>query len=402
MENKIVLGDCLAVLKDSPAYSVSLVYLDPPFFTGKEHKSCNKDATKSYSFSDVWRHSEAYLEFLSERLAACKRVMRQDASIFLHCDRNGTHIARQALDLVFGEENFQSEIIWSYKRWSNSKRGLLQQHQTILFYSRSAQFKWNPSFVDYSATTNIDQILQKRSRDARGKAAYATDEAGNVVYGDSKKGVPLGDVWEIPFLNPKAKERTGYPTQKPLLLLERIVELTTNEGDLVLDPFCGSGTTVVAAKLLGRRYLGIDISLDAVKLANERLKELVRTDSALLRQGVDAYINDDPWIEAHLTGLSFIRIQRNAGADAILKETINGQLAFVRVQRQNEPLSLAANALKKVISSKGAAVGVLIATKSDLFALEVPDIYVLPSPAMQLDGLTQRVTNDSRVQRMRA
>lgn len=392
MENDVVHGDCLDVLKTLKASSASLVYLDPPFFTGKKHSSSNRDGTKKYSFSDVWKHSEEYLEFLSDRLIACKRVMKQDASIFLHCDHNSTHIARQALDLVFGEENFQSEIVWAYKRWSNSKKGLLQQHQTILFYSRNETFKWNPLLVEYSATTNVDQILQKRARDSRGKAAYATDDTGRVVYGDGKKGVPLGDVWDIPFLNPKAKERTGYPTQKPLLLLERIVQLTTDEGDLVLDPFCGSGTTLVAAKLLNRKYLGVDILADAVKLSLERLSSPVRTDSALLRRGVEAYISDDAWVDGHLIGLSFSRVQRNAGADALLKEPIGGQLAFVRIQRQGESLSAAAQALQKAISSKGSAVGILIATQADLFPIATSDIWVMQSPAMQLEALT-RVDN---------
>ena len=132
-------------------------------------------------------------------------------------------------------------------------------------------------YTDYSETTNVDQILQDRVRDENGKSKYKTDGNGVVVMGQAKKGVPLSDVWEIPYLNPKAKERVGYPTQKPIILLEQIIKLVTDEGDLVLDPFAGSGTTLVAAKMLNRNYLGFDISKDAVELTNSRLEELVKT-----------------------------------------------------------------------------------------------------------------------------
>ena len=112
------------------------------------------------------------------------------------------------------------------------------------------------------------------SHDSCGKSVYKKDENGNVVLGKEKKGVPLSDVWEIPYLNPKAKERTGYPTQKPVLLLNQILNIVTEEGDLVVDPFCGSGTTCVSAKSLKRQFIGVDISKDAVELANSRLVEI--------------------------------------------------------------------------------------------------------------------------------
>lgn len=382
--NLVALGDCLDILAAMQESSVAMVYADPPFFTGRKHKSSTRDGSKLYSFDDLWRNADEYSKFLTERFLACKRLLKPDGSIFVHCDHNSVHFIRRILDFVFGEENFQSEIVWSYKRWTNAKRGLLQQHQTILFYSRSASFKWNPILTDYSPTTNVDQILQKRSRDDRNKSVYAKDDDGEVLYASEKHGVPLGDVWEIPFLNPKAKERTGYPTQKPLLLLERIVSLATDEDDLVVDPFCGSGTTLVAAKLLKRRYLGIDISPDAVALSRSRLEAPVRTGSALLRDGADAYLNEDPWVEAHLTGFQFSRVRRNAGADAILKKAIDGKAAFVRVQRDGESLGAAIAALKKAVASKGNAVGVVISTHDDLFNVDETDVIVLHSPALQL------------------
>ncbi len=130
------------------------------------------------------------------------------------------------------------------------KKGLLNNHQIILFYSKTSHFKFNRIYTEYSATTNIDQILQERVRNKDGKAVYKYNSDGDIVIGQSKKGVPLSDVWEIPYLNPKAKERVGYPTQKPILLLEQILRLVTDEGDFVIDPFAGSGTTLAAAKML--------------------------------------------------------------------------------------------------------------------------------------------------------
>lgn len=120
-------------------------------------------------------------------------------------------------------------------------------------------------------------------RDANGKTKYKTNAVGGYELIQNKKGVPLSDVWDIPYLNPKANERVGYPTQKPILLLEKVIQLVTDEGDIVLDPFCGSGTTLVAAKLLNRKHIGIDISDDAVQLANKRVNNPIRTDSNLLK-----------------------------------------------------------------------------------------------------------------------
>lgn len=390
MENdRLYIGDCLTILPQLPSACANLLYLDPPFFTRRRHSSTTRDGQSKYSFDDVWRHSEDYRSYLAERVTACKRVLRSDGSIFVHCDHNSAHIVRQTLDLVFGEDNFQSEIVWAYRRWSNTKRGLLQQHQNILFYSRTGSFKWNPINVDYSATTNVDQILQKRSRDHRGKAVYATDTDGAVVYGTEKRGVPLGDVWEIPFLNPKAKERTGYPTQKPLLLLERIIRLTTTEEDLVVDPFCGSGTTVVAAKLLNRRYIGIDVSSEAIAVAESRLQAPIRTESALLRDGIAAYRNDDPWVEAHLSGFSYSRVQRNFGADALLKDSVHGRAAFLRVQRKGEALSACLEALQRLLATKGNALGFLIATEGDLYGAADSNVQILPSAALQLSRIVK-------------
>jgi site-specific DNA-methyltransferase (adenine-specific) len=280
------------------------------------------------------------------------------------------------LDKIFGENQFRSEIIWTYKRWSNASRNLLPAHQTIFFYSKSDCYKFNVIYGAYSETTNVDQILQLRARDADGVSKYATDMSGEVVYATEKKGVPLNDVWDIPFLNPKAKERTGYPTQKPVLLLDRIIRISTEPGDMVVDPFCGSGTTLVAASILGRRFLGFDVSKEAVALANERLRVPVVSESAVFKKGRVAYATADLKSLALLEGLDLVPVHRNSGIDAFLKSSVGEELIPIRVQRRGEPLEIAASLLAKAANSKRSTTAVLIRTESDVDLL--PSI-VLPA-----------------------
>jgi site-specific DNA-methyltransferase (adenine-specific) len=390
----IYLGDCLHVMKSLPAGKCDLIYLDPPFLTGRYHKLTTRDGKKAYQFSDIWTNDSEYFDFICERLAEMRRVLSKTGSIFFHCDSNATHYVRAALNEVFGSINFRAEIIWHYKRWSNSKDGLLPQHQTIFYYSKSDKYTFHREFAEYSASTNVDQILQKRSRDHRGKAVYAHSADGKVLAADAKQGVPLGDVWEIPFLNPKAKERTGYPTQKPLLLLERIVALATNAGDVVLDPFCGSGTTCVAAKLMNRASIGIDKSAEAVELAKSRLLAPVRTESALLKKGEQAYRATDTSIDHHLTGLAHNRIPRNKGIDAILKAPIDGKIALVRVQRSNETLLQAVFALKKAARTKVESKLIVIATSASAPDSSWGDVTIVKSVCAQLVATPKKTPSD--------
>jgi len=235
-------GDCKTELRKIESNSIDLIYLDPPFFTQKKQSQKTRDNSKEYTFDDSWESVESYRSYIEERLIECSRVLKKTGSIFLHCDRSASHHLRISLDNVFGANNFQSEIIWTYKRWSNAKKGLLNSHQAIYFYSKTADFKFNHIFEDYSPTTNIDQIFQKRMRDANGKTKYKPNAVGGYELIQDKKGVPLSDVWDIPYLNPKANERVGYPTQKPILLLEKVIQLVTDEGDIVLDIGANDGT----------------------------------------------------------------------------------------------------------------------------------------------------------------
>ncbi len=394
MINEILNGDCLDEMRSIEQSSIDLIYLDPPFFTERKHTLKNRDRTKEFSFDDSWGSDRGYAEFLKDRIEIMHKLLKDTGSIFVHCDKSGEHIVRAILDQVFGPSNFQSEIIWTYKRWSNSKKGLLPSHQNIYFYSKTKEFKFNTIYTSYSETTNIDQILQRRTRDEHNKSVYDKDSTGNIKNGDKKKGVPLSDVWDIPYLNPKAKERVGYPTQKPLLLLEQIVNLVTEEGDLVLDPFCGSGTTCVASKLLNRKYIGIDESKDAVELANDRLENPVKTESNLLKKGRDSYLNADAAALSYLQGMEFNAVQRNKGIDAILVEQFENSPILIRVQKNNETLDQAASLLAKAMKTKKSKRSILIKTSSeeDLFETDISYIgmEVVLSPALQISSLIQK------------
>ncbi|MDM8531957.1 DNA methyltransferase [Anaerolineales bacterium HSG25] len=394
MMNLILEGDCLDQMRAIDKASIDLIYLDPPFFTERKHKLKNRERTKEFVFDDVWGSGEVYAEFLRERIELMKELLKEEGSIFVHCDKSGQHIVRAILDKVFGNSNFQSEIIWSYKRWSNSKKGLLSSHQNIYFYSKSKRFKFNTIYTSYSETTNIDQILQRRTRDQHNKSIYDKDDTGGFKHGDKKRGVPLSDVWDIPYLNPKAKERVGYPTQKPLLLLERIIQLVTNKGDLVLDPFCGSGTTCVAAKLLERNYIGIDISSEAIKLTKNRLKKPVKTESNLLKNGRESYINADKVALNLLNGIEYNPVQRNKGIDAILVEQYKNTPILVRVQKEDEPLDKAAALLANAMKTKQSKKSILIQTKYTIGLFDIPFEYegmeIIKSPALQISNIVQK------------
>ena len=213
--------------------------------------------------------------------------------------------------------------------------------------------------------------------------------------------MPLSDVWDIPYLNPKAKERTGYPTQKPLLLLERIIRIATNQGDCVLDPFCGSGTALIAANLLGRHAIGIDISEDAVKLTQSRLESPVKSNSDVFSRGRDAYRNADWDVLSCLQDLDYIPVQRNKGIDAILKQSIKGMPVTVRVQRRDETVLEAALKLYKASEGKGVGHMFLVAVSpwEYMFPREClpPGVIVVDTPASSIqEHLSRSSQTDSQ------
>lgn len=374
--NKIYLYDCLEGMKKIKDNSIDLIYLDPPFFTQQNQKLTSKEGIE-YSFSDKWENITEYIEYLKSRLNEMKRILKNTGNIFVHCDKIANHRIRIILEEIFGVENFRSEIIWTYKRWSNSKKGLLDSHQNIYHFTKTNNFKFNIIYKNYSYTTNIDQILQDREKGENGKSKYKINDKGEIVYSTEKKGVPLGDVWEIPFLNPKAKERTGYPTQKPIHLLERIIEISTDENDFVLDPFLGSGTTVVAAKIMNRKFIGFDINEDAIKIAEKRLENPIKTESQLLAKGIKDYDEKNEREKMILSNFDCNIVQRNKGLDAILKKKINDKLIGIKIQKENETMLECESNLIKSMKNKNFAYGIIVKTKDDLFECKISDNIIV-------------------------
>lgn len=251
--NTITQGDCLDVLASLPAGSVDLAYLDPPFMTNRTHSSNRKSA--SAHFDDRWNTLDDYLDFLRQRIAAVYRALAPNGSILVHCDWHACHHIRIMLDDTFGSERFVNHLIWKYGLGGSSPRRFARKHDDILFYARSAEYYFAPPRVPAT------------SRRMQGMTKKATD------------------VLSIPSINNQAHERVGYPTQKPLALLTLLIEACAAPNAVVLDPFCGSGTTLVAAKSLGRQFLGIDANPQAVRIATERL---AATDASLQSAGAKA------------------------------------------------------------------------------------------------------------------
>jgi len=199
------------------------------------------------------------------------RILKDTGSIFLHCDHHASHyIKSQILDdrLLFGRNNFRNEIIWCYKKWSIGHRTFCRNHDTIFFYSKSENYTFNPLFQSRAIST--------LKRFGNQTIVSGFDDSGNRIPSkttdEESMGVKMYDWWEVPIVPPSGKERIGYPTQKPEALLQRIIECATNEGDVVLDPFVGGGTTVAVADRLNRKFIGIDQSVMAIKVTDLRLK----------------------------------------------------------------------------------------------------------------------------------
>jgi site-specific DNA-methyltransferase (adenine-specific) len=198
----------------------------------------------------------AYCVALAPCLTQLQRVLKPTGSLYLHCDAKMSAYLRLMLDALFGRDNFRNEIIWAYRTGGTSKKHFSRKHDVILFYTASAEYTFHP----------------RRERVRYRKRFFGAQQDEHGFYTD----VLLRDVWDIPAVINVSSERTGYPTQKPLALLERIVAASSNAGDLVLDPFCGSGTTLVAAQKLGRGWIGIDVSEEAAQVTRARLAALQR------------------------------------------------------------------------------------------------------------------------------
>ena len=358
MPNTLYYGDNLDILRQHiPDESVDLVYLDPPFNSNASYnvlfreKSGEDSPAQIKAFTDTWEWTletertfeqdiilhtgtpsavkdmiaafrqfignnamMAYLVMMTPRLVELRRVLKPTGSLYLHCDPTASHYLKIVMDTVFWAANFRNEAIWKRQSAHSDARGYGSVHDTVLFYSKSEEYLWNPSFQPYDPAY-VQQYYRYKDPDGRsfmsgdlGTAGLQgggyeydwkgivrvwrvpvgtmerLDAEGRIFYTrngiprikrylNEAKGNPVQDVWtDIESLRSWHNERLGYPTQKPLALLERIIAASSNEGDVVLDPFCGCGTAVAAAEKLKRRWLGIDVTHLAVALMKNRLK----------------------------------------------------------------------------------------------------------------------------------
>lgn len=320
-------GDNLERLSDTDAFpseSVDLIYLDPPFFSNRTYEVIWGDEAEVRSFEDRWDGGMShYIGWMEDRVAQMHRVLKPDGSLYLHCDPHASHYLKAMLDRVFGQARFRSEIIWKRTSSHSSAKRWGPVHDTILYYGRGSQVTWNPPRTEYTQEY-LDRYYKYHDGDGRlywrnsltaagivrhgssgkpwrGFDVAATgqhwkfgiekleelDAAGKIYwppggrgfpqikrYKDELKGKAVDDIWtDIDRINPRARERTevGYPTQKPEALLERIIAASSNPGDVVLDPFCGCGTTITVAERLKRQWVGVDISPTAIEIMRRRL-----------------------------------------------------------------------------------------------------------------------------------
>ncbi len=254
----LVYGDNLPLMRALSEGTCDLIYLDPPFKTLKVRGS--RDGA---DYDDRWPGgTQGYLDFLRPRLIEVHRLLSEKGSLYLHLDWRVVHYAKVELDRIFGPDNFLNEIIWSYRTGGLSKRRFARKHDTILLYAKS---NGNHTFNLVRAGAFRTDGLK---HDRRGRL-YKNTRNGPLYF--HSEGPALTDVWDIPFLSTVSSERTGYPSQKPEALLARIIEASSDPGDLVADFFCGSGTTCAVAARLDRRWLGCDHSEEAVAVAALRL-----------------------------------------------------------------------------------------------------------------------------------
>ena len=280
--NRLLHGDALELGRVVEPGAADLAYLDPPF---KVEKTFGARLTRGESrakgtvaYDDTWASLEAYLAWLEERVAVVRSLLSDRGTMWLHLDQRAVHEAKLVCDRVFGAKAFRGEVIWLPGNGSKSRTGPGMSHQTLLLYARGKEPIWNakdPALRAPFAATSQAMHFQNVDEDGRRYRDRTVGEKTYRYYAD--EGRAIGSVWsDCPSMNantPLRKETTGYPTQKPLKLLDRIVRATSLPGSLVIDPFCGSGTTLVAAARAERSFAGSDIGELAITTTQKRLAE---------------------------------------------------------------------------------------------------------------------------------
>jgi DNA modification methylase len=265
----IYCDDNLHRLSEFPAECVDLIYLDPPFFSNRQYEVIWGDEAEVRSFEDRWEGGiHVYVQWMKERMIEMHRVLRPTGCLYLHCDWHASHYLKVMMDDVFGIQNFQNEVIWHYRGGGVSPSRWGRRHDTLLFYSKGKTWTFNvdPVRTEYSASV-MESLPSRYDKSYRGERVYSG-------YRPNPLGKHPDDVWDVQPIMPSAKERLGYPTQKPETLLTRVILSSSNTGDVVLDPFAGCGTSLVVAHQLGRQWIGVDISPTAVTLAKHRMSKV--------------------------------------------------------------------------------------------------------------------------------
>ena len=336
-------GDNLDFLRGMNSETVDLIATDPPFNKGKDFHATPESLAAGARFQDRWTWDDdvqpdwvddikddeprvyslinhvvggidndpktrkrlggredlaAFLCFMGVRLIEMRRVLKDTGSLYLHCDPTASHYLKSLMDAIFGDKNFRNEIIWHYRRWTASAKNFQRMHDVIFRYTKSSSndFVFNLQYEPYGDWIKKDYQYVDEETGKRWRWHTVKGRRYKVFLEDENKGVKLNDVWTIPYLGSTAKERMGYPTQKPLALYERIIKASSNEGDMVLDPFCGCATTPIAAERLGRQWVGIDLWDGAYEIVKQRMddnKQLLADNNPQIIYTEDAPERDD-------------------------------------------------------------------------------------------------------------
>lgn len=292
-DNMIIHGECVsacAYLKEQ-GIKVDLVYIDPPFASGADYakkvyirrnplvakaikqaeQELDDDELKAFEekmYGDIW-DKEKYLNWMYENLMAIRSVMSENASIYVHLDYHIGHYVKILLDEIFGEDNFRNEIIWYYNNKMSgnpTSHAFVCEHDSLYLYSKSDENIYN-----VIQEKRLGTVKQAKRIKVDGKNMRARDEDGNIIYEDSDEK-KIKDVWQVPYIASTDTQRTGYATQKPEALLERVIKASSNKGMLVADFFGGSGVTAAVANKLGRKFIHADININSIQTARDRLK----------------------------------------------------------------------------------------------------------------------------------
>jgi len=280
--NKLFWGNNRSVmvhLLSQFAGKINLIYIDPPFATGSDYTlkiKLDDKITKEFGYKDNWgKDLDDYLQMIYECLILMKELLADNGLIFVHLDWHSSHYIKILLDEIFNQ-NFVNEIIWYYyNKYSAGKRNLPRAHDNIFVYSKGSKYTFNELRIPRDKPRK-----QLKRESVNGILKNVKDEKGHVVYRTvyDKKA---DDVWKIPCMQPASSDWTGYPTQKHPRLMERILQIGSNEGDLIADFFCGSGTTLQVAQKMNRRWIGCDNSKYAVAITLQKLSEIIMEDNLI-------------------------------------------------------------------------------------------------------------------------